>query len=350
MPSQKIRFVSRFSLIILALGLLAARASAQSSRLSVAVSGGSATLSMTGSVSSSWTIQYKTNLSLTSGWLPLTGATLTGGAWTGADPAGPATGRRFYQAVAATPPVMVTTNMVWFGPGTFKMGSPAAEVDRQANETLHLVTLTRGFFCGQYPVTQGEFLAVVGGNPSYFNGLRGSTDYGTDLTRPVEQVTWYDAVYYCWLLTQQERAAGHIPTNWTYRLPTEAEWEYACRAGVTNRFSYGDDPGYADLANHGWYAANSGGSVHPVGEKIANPAGLYDVHGNVYQWCQDWYGAYPVGHVIDPQGPSTGSANVFRGGGWYYAARYCRSAGRYSLDPTYAASYIGFRVVLAPAT
>ena len=112
----------------------------------------------------------------------------------------------------------------------------------------------------------------------------------------METVSWYDATNYCGELTERERAAGRIATNSVYRLPTEAEWEYACRAGTSTRFSYGDDPGYTNLTNYAWYGDNSGGTTHPVGQKLPNPWGLYDMHGNVWEWCQDWWSdTYPGG-------------------------------------------------------
>jgi formylglycine-generating enzyme required for sulfatase activity len=155
----------------------------------------------------------------------------------------------------------------------------------------------------------------MGSNPSGFNGVRQdypepgtNTDFGTDLNRPVETVSWNDATNYCSRLTQQERAAGQIAANSVYRLPTEAEWEYACRAWTSTRFSYGDDPGYTNLTNYAWYWNNSVGTSHPVGQKLPNPWGLYDMHGNVWEWCEDWIDTYPGGIAVDPQGPSWGSA------------------------------------------
>ena len=185
---------------------------------------------------------------------------------------------------------------------------------------------------GKYEVTQGEYLAVMGSNPSYFQPPNATAD----TNRPVEWVTWYDATNYCSQLTQRERLAGRIGTNSVYRLPTEAEWEYACRGWTSTRFSYGDDLGYTNLTNYAWYGDNSGGTTHPVGQKLPNPWGLYDMHGNVWEWCQDRYGDYPGGIALDPQGPATGSYRVIRGGGWLYwrgIARYCRSALRSLLLP-----------------
>ena len=151
------------------------------------------------------------------------------------------------------------------------------------------------------------------------------------------------------LLTQRERAAGRIPTNCVYRLPTEAEWEYACRAWTSTRFSYGDDPDYSNLDQYAWYDANSGAASHPVGQKLPNPWGLYDMHGNVWEWCQDWFGVYPGGTALDPQGPATGAYRVVHGGRWNGNAGDCRSARRFSsASPSLQLHYVGFRVVLAP--
>jgi formylglycine-generating enzyme required for sulfatase activity len=205
------------------------------------------------------------------------------------------------------------------------------------------VTISRGFWMGKYEVTQGEYESVTGSNPSLFLG---------DPNRPVERVFWFDATNYCAVLTQRERVAGRIAANSVYRLPTEAEWEYACRARTSTRFSNGDDPGYTNLTSYAWYFANSGGTTHAVGQKLPNAWGLYDMHGNVWEWCQDYFDVYPGGIALDPQGPATGGDRVIRGGDWYGnypGARYCRSAGRfyflYWIDMYYFG--IGFRVVLA---
>jgi formylglycine-generating enzyme required for sulfatase activity len=180
----------------------------------------------------------------------------------------------------------------------------------------------------------------MGSNPSYSTG---------DTNRPVERVSWYDATNYCAALAQRERAAGRIATNSVYRLPTEAEWEYACRAETSDRrFSYGDDPGYTNLTNYAWHYDNSGDTTHPVGQKLPNPWGLHDMHGNVWEWCQDWFDIYPGGIAVDPQGPATGSGRVIRGGFWSSNARDCRSAYRVYYYPDYRDGYIGIRAVLAP--
>jgi formylglycine-generating enzyme required for sulfatase activity len=232
------------------------------------------------------------------------------------------------------------TNLVWIAPGTFLMGSPDTEEDRDSNEGPQTrVTLRRGFWMAKYPVTQAVYHSAIGENPACFNG---------DEQRPVESVSWTEATNYCAKLTDQERRAGRLPAGYAYRLPTEAEWEYACRAGTTTRFSYGDDPGYSQLGKYAWHGANSDGTTHIVGQKLANPWGLYDMHGNVWQWCGDWYGAHPGGSVTDPWGPTTGSVRVVRGGSWSFAARACRAASRYGPWPGAWGCLIGFRPVLAP--
>ena len=232
------------------------------------------------------------------------------------------------------------TNLVFIPPGTFRIGSPTNEVGRGyliPEDPQTAVTISRGFWMGKYLVTQGDYLAVMGSNPSNFKG---------DTTRPVEMVSWSGATNYCGKLTQRDRAAGRIAANNVYRLPTEAEWEYACRAWTSTRFSYGDDPGYTNLVNYAWSAENSGGMTHPVGQKLPNPWGLYDMGGNVFEWCQSGCcDPYPGGIALDPQGPAT-VGHVIRGGCWAFTAVACRSANRGGWDS--AANTIGFRVLLAP--
>ncbi len=313
--------------------------------LGLGFSAGQPRLSLTGQTGTVYSIQYASGLSATNVWVDRTLLQAQGASTVWADPSPLTPGQRFYRAVFV--PAPADTNLVFIKPGTFMMGSPASEVDRFSNEGPQTaVTISRGFWMGKYLVTQGDYLAVIGSNPSYFNTNSG---YPEDLSRPVETVYRSDTSNYCAALTRQELAAGRIPTNCVYRLPTEAEWEYACRAGTTTRFSYGDDPGYNNLTNYAWYSDNSGGTTHPVGQKLPNPWGLYEMHGNVFERSQDWYGVYPGGSVIDPQGPATGSYRVLRGGDWGNSATYCRSAAR-SIDfrPDGRFHNIGFRVLLAP--
>jgi formylglycine-generating enzyme required for sulfatase activity len=324
-------------------------------------------LSITGAVGTVYSVEYVMDLAHTnqSDWRCLEFLQLPASPYLWADMSAPATGQRFYRAVQTGAP----TNMVFIPPGTFRMGSPTNEVGRYDWEGPQTaVMISRGCWMGKYEVTQGEYLAVMGNNPSFFNGVRDlndpgcqcstNRDYGTNLNRPVESVTWPDATNYCATLTQRERVAGRIGTNWVYRLPTEAEWEYACRGWTSTQFSYGDDPGYANLTDYAWYGDNSGAMTHPVGQKLPNPWGLYDMHGNVWEWCQDWFDDYPGGIAVDPQGPAIksqtwGSNRVRRGGTWAFDvgfdARLCRSASRFpGPNPVFFYSDLGFRVVLAP--
>ena len=296
-------------------------------------------------------------LSATNVWVERTLLQVQGASNVWTDPSAPSTGQRFYRAVSVAAPA--DTNLVFIQPGTFTMGSPTSEAERYSDEVQHLVTISRGFWMEKFLVTQGDYLSVVATNPSYFTSANGSFD---DLTRPVETVNWYDATNYCALRTQQERAGGLIPTNYVYRLPTESEWEYACRAGTTTAFYLGSAlrSGQANFDGFEEYDASVGQIFNPIGIELnqttavggyqPNAWGLYDMIGNVQEWCQDWYGAYPAGSVTDPQGAVTGSDRVVRGGDWSSFAKYCRSAFRhFSLYPDYRGYDVGFRLLLAPA-
>jgi formylglycine-generating enzyme required for sulfatase activity len=221
--------------------------------------------------------------------------------------------------------------------GEFMMGSPEDEPGRgdDENETpLHEVTLTQPFQMGTHEVTQEQYQKVMGTNPSKFKGPQ----------NPVEQVIWNDAVEFCRKLSEQpeEKAAGYM-----YRLPTEAEWEYACRAGTTTTYSFGDDA--SKLAQYAWYDKNSGNTTHAAGQKKPNAWGFYDMHGNVWEWCQDWNGGYPNGAQTDPTGPKTGSIQVYRAGCCRAPAGLCGSATRRGRTPGAIADR-GFRVVRCDAT
>ncbi len=208
-------------------------------------------------------------------------------------------------------------------PGKFLMGE---------GKTCHEVTLTRAIYMDVHEVTQEQYERVMGQNPSHFKGEK----------CPVERVSWDDAVEFCIRLSAmpEERAAGR-----GYRLPTEAEWEYACRAGSQAVYSFGDNE--IDLGHYAWFDVNSCNMTHPVGIRRSNAWGLYDMHGNVWEWCSDWYGDYPSGAVSDPTGPRKGSFRVLRGGSWSYEAANCRSARRGRDDPSVRYSRIGFRVAMS---
>jgi formylglycine-generating enzyme required for sulfatase activity len=248
-----------------------------------------------------------------------------------------------------TPP-----SMVWIPCGAFTMGSPDSEPARLSHEGPQTqVTIGRGFWIGRYEVTQREYLAVMGTNPSSFTG---------DLSRPVERVSWNNAVAYCAALTQRERAAGRLPVGYEYRLPTEAQWEYACRAGTTTPFHYGNElrSGMANFRSTCEYppcggnpdcCPNPSGTylqrTTAAGSYAPNAWGLYDMHGNVHEFCQDWYGSsLPGGSVTDPQGPASGSLRVMRGGSWINDGYNCRSAFRSYFYPGDVDPSVGFRVVL----
>ena len=287
-------------------------------------------------------VQWANALGDTNIWTVLTNIVLPSSPFVFYDTLSPKGSQRYYRAVVggggARPVAMA--GFVWIPAGRFTMGSPANEQDRHADEGPQMiVTLTRGFFMGSREVTQGEYQVVVGGNPSFFTG---------DLNLPVEQVSWIDATDYSGRLTEQERTAGRLPLGWVYRLPTEAEWEYAARAGTTTRFSFGDDLGYGLLGQYAWYGDNSGNTIHAVAGKRPNRWGLYDMNGNVWEWCSDWHGNYPGGTVKDPHGAATGEERIIRGCSWDNGAANCRSAGRNSVGPDSRINDVGFRAVLAP--
>jgi len=218
--------------------------------------------------------------------------------------------------------------------GEFQMGSPNDEKDRGDNEgPLHRVRITQPFYLAKYQTTQAQYQALTAKDSSHFKGAK----------NPVECVSWHDVVAFGGTLSQS--AGVEI------RLPTEAEWEYACRAGTRTRFSYGDDPDHSQVGEYAWYSGNSRRKTHPVGQKKPNPWGLYDMHGNVWEWCSDWYetGYYGKSPADDPRGPTSGSSRVCRGGSWPHNAKFTRSAFRYYYVPTNAYAGIGCRVVVGRA-
>jgi formylglycine-generating enzyme required for sulfatase activity len=227
--------------------------------------------------------------------------------------------------------------------GEFLMGSPESVSYVSSDEKLqHKVRITKPFYLGLYEVTQAEYDKVMGENPSDFSkgGSVADRVSGKDTSGyPVEMVSWEDAVEFCKRLSAKEGK--------TYRLPSEAEWEYACRAGTTTKWYCGDNE--AELGRVAWYGEHRGGTTHPVGAKEANAWGLFDMHGNVWEWCQDWHGPYSSGEAIDPTGPSDATFRVLRGGSWYDRAVLCRSAFRLRYAPGLRDFFVGFRVARSPS-
>ena len=225
-------------------------------------------------------------------------------------------------------------DLVWMSPGAFTMGSPASETGRHDSERQTQVLLTKGYWLGKYEVTQAQWQALMGSNPAHFQNARRDA--------PVEQISWDQATEFCRKLTEQEQRAGRLPVGYRYALPTEAQWEYAARAGRTGPYG-----GTGNLEDMGWYSANSGNATKPVGQKRANAWGLHDMHGNVWEWCADRFGTYSGGNVTDPTGPTSGSSRVYRGGSYYSVALFCRSAFRYWDSPGDRNQFLGFRLALS---
>jgi len=223
----------------------------------------------------------------------------------------------------------------WCPPGEFKMGEATNQVD---------VKLTKGFWLGKTEVTQGQWFAVMGTKQAEW-GAKPDTKAGDDY--PATWVSWDEATKFCEELTKQERAAGRLPDGWEYRLPTEAQWEYACRAGTQTAYSFGDDE--KQLGDYAWYDANTKnageGYAHQVATKLPNPWGLHDVHGNVWEWCRDWHAAQLPGGT-DPEVAERASNRVARGDSWSNDAGLCRSARRRGYTREFRLNYLGFRLAL----
>ncbi len=213
--------------------------------------------------------------------------------------------------------------------GCFDMGrGPNFEGGFNDERPRHMVCITKPFYLGKTEVTQSQWIAVMGSNPSGFQGL----------DNPVEKVSWDDVQNFIRLLNQKEGSNK-------YRLPTEAEWEYAARAGSSSTFHFGDDKEL--LGQYAWFDGNSGKRTHPVAQKRPNQWGLYDMHGNVWEWVQDWYDEnyYRTSPASNPKGPESGQNRVYRGGGWFHYAGFLRSANRGNSFPDFRRYYLGFRLV-----
>ena len=235
--------------------------------------------------------------------------------------------------------------LVPIDPGTFMMGSPTSESGRRDDERQHRVTLTQPYWLGATEVTQGQWQALMGttvrqqrdkANPDW--SIRGES-----ANNPIYYVSWAEAMEYCRKLTERERVAGRLPDGYAYTLPTEAQWEYACRAGTTGAYA-------GDLDAMGWYDSNSNKTTQAVGQKRANGWGLYDMHGNLWEWCLDWWEYYSSGSVTDPDGPNSGTFRVYRGGSWGDTAQGARSANRDWGAPDFRVTNLGFRLALAPSS
>jgi formylglycine-generating enzyme required for sulfatase activity len=217
--------------------------------------------------------------------------------------------------------------------GSFQMGSPENEEGRERGEgPQRRVTISNPFLMGKFEITHAQWKAVTGKIRNYA-GFDGS-----NYDAPMQTTSWNE----CKAFVDKVNGLG----IGRFRLPTEAEWEYACRAGTTTRYFWGEDSDLTGIDQYAWYDENSNGEAHDAGEKKPNPWGLYDMAGNVYEWCQDWYGPYPSEAETDPKGPATGSAKVFRGGEWFNPAENCRSAFRGSFGPSEGLYFGGLRLVM----
>ena len=218
----------------------------------------------------------------------------------------------------------ISMDMVFIRAGSFMMGSDNGE---ENEKSVHKVTLTKPFYMGKFPVTQEQWQVVMGENPAEFKGPK----------NPVELISWED----CQLFLQA--LAKKIPSR-EFSLPTEAQWEYACRAGTRSEYYFGNDA--SKLGDYAWYLGNAGERSHPVGQKKPNAWGLYDMHGNVCEWCADWYSdSYSPEDAIDPKGPSNGEAVVLRGESWVGLPHELRSADRVGTPIYYRNSHVGLRLV-----
>lgn len=229
-----------------------------------------------------------------------------------------------------------TMKLVRIPSGKFTMGLPMSESGRDKKDgAQRIVKITKPFYMGIYEVTQEQYQEIMGKNPSNFKGAK----------NPVEKVSWNEAVAFCEALSKKAGPSKGLPAGMTVRLPSEAEWEYACHAGTTTRFSFGDSD--TKLDEFAWYTSNSESKTHPVGQKKCNAWGLYDMYGNVWEWCSDWFNDSSANaDTLDPKGPNSGSYRVLRGGSWSYSPWICRSAFRSRDNPDNRYNNIGFRIVI----
>lgn len=248
--------------------------------------------------------------------------------------------------------------LVLVPPGRFKMGSAGTELGRDHDETpAHTVTVANGFYLAATEVTNAQYQRFLSesrydGSPDadefYLIHIRKETQVSASDDYPVVYVSWRNAMVYCAWLTDEESRAGRLPLGWGYRLPTEAEWEYACRAGTNTMYSFGKDA--AALNEYAWYRDNADGKPQPVGRKRANPWGFFDLHGNVWEWCLSKRRRYPYAFDDGREELAGDAGRILRGGSWARSARHCRSADRNGIIPTLTIYEYGFRVACAPQT
>ena len=241
----------------------------------------------------------------------------------GVAPTAPANERKSGDVSTITLPGNVEMEMIWCAPGSFEMGSPVTEAGRLDDEIHHKVSITKGFWLGKYEVTQRQWESVMRNNHSKFK----------EPDRPVETVSWHDCEIFI-------RRLNALLDGKSVRLPTEAEWEYACRAGSSKPVS-----GSGQINDMAWYDMNSGNQTHEVGQNKPNAWGFYDMHGNVLEWCSDWFSVPSSVAAIDPKGPPSGSFKVLRGGCWFFYDKDCRSAYRLRREPSLRNCIFGFRLV-----
>ena len=239
------------------------------------------------------------------------------------------------QNIVINLPGGVEMEMIYIPAGSFQMGSPPHELERHGDEgPVRNVTISRGFYLGKYELTQAQWKAVMGDNPSIFHNFPDAD------THPVDNVSWNDTQRYIQKLTALDLG--------TFRLPTEAEWEYACRAGTNSRFYWGTDSAGWQTRQHAWAFSYAEGRSHPVGLKTPNTWGLYDMSGNVWEWCQDWRSSgYDAADTLDPVGAPEGNKRVYRGGSWFNKPSTLRSANRNGHEPdTGGGTNSGFRLLM----
>ena len=221
-----------------------------------------------------------------------------------------------------------SVNLVAIDPGRFI----------RVTDTQQNITISQKFWIGTHEITQSKFEAVMGSNPSFFKGEN----------LPVEKVSFDQAVEFCKALTIKDLGEGRIRQNMIYRLPSEAEWEFACLGGANSPFSFGE---VSQANDYAWSAENAADKTQSVGQKQPNAWGLYDMHGNVWEWVLDWFAPHPKDHqLIDPVGPPSGEHRVFKGGGWYHEAKFSRANSRFMMAPDMGINFVGFRVVLSESS